>query len=297
MSTMPPPTIPAPPAPPAPGEPSPQPPAPRGPARRASSLVVSIAIAVIGGLIVVATLAGVALSTVAVANRHHDAVAVPVSGVEAVDIHVSGGALTVTYGSVADAQLSVDRGSGTAPWTLENVGGTLKVASPDHGVSFGWPFGGSGTATLTLPASLLASDMDGTVRVDGGSVSLDGGRFGDLNASTEAGSLRLTGSARTVTARSDAGDSTLGLDNVTSARLDVSAGRMVTTLSGTAPSSVQATVSAGALDLTVPDGPYVVTSTVSAGAFHNSLGSTPGAASTITADVSAGALTLSGSGH
>ncbi|WP_197061115.1 DUF4097 family beta strand repeat-containing protein [Microbacterium mangrovi] len=285
---MPPPTVPTPP---------PAPPAPGGqpPARRTSSLIVSIAIAVVGGLIVVGTVAGVALSTVAVANRHQDSTAVPVAEVSALDIQVSGGSLTVTYGSTSEAQLTVDRGFGSTPWTLENVGGTLKVASPDHATAFGWPFGGSGTATLTLPSSMLASDVDGTVQVDGGSVSLEGGRFGDLRAATEAGSLRLSGSAQTVTARSDAGDSTLDLDNVTTAKLDVSAGRMVATLGGTAPRGVDATVSAGALDLGVPAGPYVVTSTVSAGAFHNTLGSTPGATNAITADVSAGALTLHGS--
>jgi hypothetical protein len=286
MTTLPPPLVPTQPTPPTSGGQS------QPPTRRTSSLIVSIVVAVIGGLIVVGTLAGVALSTVALANRHQESTAVPVAGVDALDIQVSGGALTVTYGTVSEATLSVDRSFGTRPWTLVNEGGTLRIASPDNSASFGWPFGGSGTATLILPASLQASAVDGTVQVSGGSVSLTGGRFDGLQTATEAGSLHLSGTARSVTARSDAGDSTLDLANVATAKLDVSAGRTVATLSGTAPSTVEATVSAGALDLGVPAGPYLVTSTVSAGAFHNALGSTPGATNTITADVSAGALTV-----
>jgi hypothetical protein len=276
-----------PPAPPAPGA-APQPTGPR-----TSSRVVSILVAVVGGAIVLGTLATVALSTIALAGSRQDATTVQVAGVDALDIDVSGGSLIVAYADVRDARLTVDRGMGSSPWTFENRDGTLTIASPDRLTSFGWPFGGNGTARLTLPASLRASAVDARVQVDGGSVRLTGGRFDDLQATTDAGSLRISGAARTVTGQSNAGDSQLVLRDVESASIDVSAGRTVATLKGTAPHSIDATVSAGLLQLGVPAGAYDVTSNVSAGAFHNALGSTPGAANTIRAEVSAGALELS----
>lgn len=275
-----------PPAPPASGD-APQPTGPR-----TSSRVVSILVAVVGGVVVLGTLASVALSTVALANRRQDAAAVAITGVDALDIDVSAGSLTVGYADVPEARLTVDRGAGSSPWTFENRDGTLTVASPDHLPAFGWPFGGSGTARLTLPASLRHSALDARVQVDGGTVRLTGGRFDDLQASTDAGSLRISGVARTVTGTSSAGDAQLVLRDVESARIDVSAGRTVATLEGAAPHAVEATVSAGMLQLAMPAGAYDVTSDVSAGAFHNALGSTPGAANTVHAEVSAGALNL-----
>jgi len=275
-----------PPAPPAAGD-APQPTRPR-----TSSRVVSIVVAAVGGAIVLGTFVGVALSTVAVAGSRQDAATVAVTGVDALDIDVSGGSLTVAYANVPDARLTVDRGMGSQAWTFENRDGTLTVASPDHLSAFGLPFGGNGTARLTLPASLRDFAVDARVQVDGGSVRLTGGRFDDLDATTNAGSLRISGVARTVTGQSSAGAAQLVLRDVESARLDVSAGRTIATLKGTAPSSIDATVSAGLLQLEVPAGAYDVTSDVSAGAFHNALGSTPGAANTVHAEVSAGALTL-----
>lgn len=277
-----------PPAPPASGG-TPQPTGPR-----TSSRVVAILVAVIGGLIVLGTFSSIALSAVASANREHDDTTAGVVGVDKLAITVSGGSLTVTYADVSQAQLRVDRGIGSAPWTLASDGGTLTVASPDHFGNFGWwPFGGNGTATLVLPKSLQSPSVDGSVEVNGGSVSLAGGQFGDLQALTEAGSLSLSGSAHTVTARADAGDSTLDLSSVSTLQAEVNAGRIVASLAGSAPVTTTAQVSAGALDLTVPAGAYDVTSNVSAGAFHNDLGSTPGAPNTVRVDVSAGAATLS----
>jgi len=266
---------------------------PPRPGPRTSSRVISIVVAVIGGMIVLGTLASVAFSAVAFAGRQRDDTTVVVAGVDKLDLDVSGGELTVTYDGVSEAELIVDRGFGSGQWTFENDGGTLTVASPDQ-VGFGWPFDGHAQATLKLPASLLASTLDGVVQVNGGTLSLMGGRFDDLQAETNAGSLQLRGIAHTVTARSSAGDSMLDLANVETARLEVSAGRMMTTLGGTAPSDVTATVSAGVLDLGVPDGPYTVTSGVTTGAFHNSLGTSSGSGNTIHADVSAGSMTLYG---
>jgi hypothetical protein len=277
-----------PPAPPASGG-SPQPTGPR-----TSSRVVSIVIAVIGGIIVLGTFASIALSTVALANRREDNTSVAVAGVDKLAVDVSGGSLTVSYGDVSQAQLRVDRGIGSNPWTLESNGGTLTVSSPDHFGDFGWwPFGGNGNATLVLPASLRSSTIDGTVEVNGGSVSLTDGQFGDLRASTDAGSLRLSGTAHTVTARANAGDSTLDLTGVSTLQTEVNAGRIVASLTGTPPVTTTVQVSAGALDLTVPAGGYDVTSNVSAGSFHNDLGSTPGAPNSVRVDVSAGVATLS----
>jgi len=51
-------------------------------------------------------------------------------------------------------------------------------------------------------------------------------------------------------------------------------------------------VSAGRLDIVVPEGEYDVTSDVSAGDFDNRVGSVPGADSTVDVSVSAGKVVL-----
>ena len=58
------------------------------------------------------------------------------------------------------------------------------------------------------------------------------------------------------------------------------------------PRTLELDVSAGSLDVTVPDGDYDVTSDVSAGDFDNRVGSTPGADSTVDVQVSAGKAIL-----
>ncbi|MBN9173548.1 MAG: hypothetical protein J0I70_05270, partial [Microbacterium sp.] len=150
----------------------------------------------------------------------------------------------------------------------------------------------NGRATLTLPASLRTTAIDASLSVAGGSLTVHDGVFRKLDAETDAGSLDVTGTARSLTAETNAGDATLRLADVETGEFSVSAGRLTTVLSGGSPRRLTADVSAGALDLTVPDADYDVSSDVSAGGFDNRIGSDPGASNTIRVEVSAGSATL-----
>ena len=89
-----------------------------------------------------------------------------------------------------------------------------------------------------------------------------------------------------------AGRADLDLDDVATATLSVSAGALNAILAGAQPDAIGVDVSAGSMELTVPEGEYDVTSDVSAGGFDNRVGSSPGASSTIDVQVSAGQVLL-----
>ena len=72
----------------------------------------------------------------------------------------------------------------------------------------------------------------------------------------------------------------------------LSAGDIDLVLTGTQPDAMTFDVSAGRVTATVPEGEYDITSEVSAGDFDNSLGSTPGARSTVEVGVTAGQVEL-----
>ncbi len=82
------------------------------------------------------------------------------------------------------------------------------------------------------------------------------------------------------------------MDAVESAKLDVSAGRMDAKLTGSAPGTVTAQVSAGMLNLTLPDASYNVASDVSAGSVENKLDTSSSSPNKVTVDVSAGSAVL-----
>ena len=79
------------------------------------------------------------------------------------------------------------------------------------------------------------------------------------------------GSARTLVVDLSAGAAEILLDDVREATFSVSAGAIDSRLTGVAPRQVTVDVSAGSLDLTLPDAIYDVRSDVSAGDFVNRL--------------------------
>ncbi len=79
---------------------------------------------------------------------------------------------------------------------------------------------------------------------------------------------------------------------MTEAGFSVSAGTIDARLTGTAPRTVTVDVSAGGLDLELPDGAYDVRSDVSAGEFDNGLQTQAGARNTVDVTVSAGTVTI-----
>ena len=260
------------------------------------SRVVAIVLIVFGGLVLLGAMISAAVGTIASASVSTSTRTVDVADVDQLDVDAAAGTLQVEFTDVAEAELEVTSSWGADVWRFERQGDTLEVASPDRFGWFGWGgwFGDQRTdAVLRLPVALEGLDAD--VSLSAGEFVTDG-EFGALDISLAAGSFDVTGSAETLTADMSAGRGNLELEDVGTAVLAVSAGSMEARLTGSRPDSIDMDVSAGSLRLTVPEGDYDVTSDVSAGGFDNDLGSTPGAASTITVQVSAGEVVLRSEG-
>ena len=260
------------------------------------SRVVAILVIVFGGLVLLGAMFSAAVGTIASASISSSTRTIDAAGVERLDVDAAAGTLRVEFTDVTEAELEVTSSWGADAWRFDRQGDTLEVASPDRFGWFGWRgwFGDQRTdAVLRLPVALQGLDAD--VSLSAGEFVTDG-EFGALDLSLAAGSFDVTGSAEALTADMSAGRGTLELEDVGTAALTVSAGSMDARLTGARPDSIDMDVSAGSLRLTVPDGEYDVTSEVSAGGFDNELGSTPGASSTITVQVSAGEAVLRSDG-
>ncbi|MCX6503258.1 MAG: DUF4097 family beta strand repeat-containing protein [Microbacterium sp.] len=271
--------------PPAPEAPA-TPPAPRHPGSR----VVAILTIVLGSAVILATIIGAVFATLSVSLRHAETQSIDVAGVTEIDVEASATDLTVVFDDVDEATLRViDAGGGG--WVFDVDGDTLRVEAPRH--VFGWFLGGNGRATLTLPASLEGTDA--SFALGAGSLEADG-RFGDLDIDLAAGEVTVTGEARSLDVSVNAGSADLALADVGEAEFTVGAGDTTARLTGTAPREVSIDVSAGSLDLTVPDETYALASNVSAGGLDTHALQTDGSSPrSIAVELSAGDVTLRGS--
>lgn len=256
---------------------------PSGQGHRTAPRIIALLTAALGVAVVVGTVAAAAVPTVAAAAARDEERSVAVGGVSNVTIDVDAVMLTVVFDDVTEASLDVrefTRGS----WTFERNGSTLRVATPRSSM-LSWFGGGNGRATLTLPDDLAG--VDTAVTVAGGSVDASGD-FGDLGLTLAAGRVAVRGTAETLTADIDAGRGEIDLANVSTAALSTEAGELITRLGGTAPDAVTASVSAGSVELTLPDEVYDVTTGVSAGGVDNRLRTQPGSPRTVYVQVDAG---------
>jgi hypothetical protein len=280
-------TLTPPPLPPVAGPPEPD---PQQPGTRTSSKVIAILTMALGGALILGTIGTTVVSTVAAASIQTTGRSLAVDDVDALDVDLAAGTLVVEFADVTEAELEVTGSFGADQWTLRTDGGTLVVASPDWHFGTPWFFGnGNGRATLLLPSSLEGLDAD--FGLGAGDLTAEG-EFGELELDLGAGRATLSGSAEVLTVDVSAGRADLDLADVRSAKLTVSAGSLVGTLTGDQPDAITLDVSAGSADLTVPEGDYDVSSDVSAGDLDNQIGSTPGASSTVRVDVSAGQAVL-----
>jgi len=256
-----------------------------------SARTVAIVAIALGGLIAVGSVASAAASTIASASAQTSTRTVGVAGVDELKVEMNAGSLRVEFGDVTDAELTVTGGSGADRWTLRQDGSQLRLGSPNgHFWSWGGWFGhGNGNAVLTLPQSL--SGLDADLDLSAGATTAEGD-FGDLTVTSGAGRVRVDGTARSFAADISAGSADLRLADVHSADLELSAGEMDASFTGTQPQSLRLSASAGSMRVTVPAGDYDVRQQTSAGSFDNRLGSVPGAAATVAVDVSAGSITL-----
>lgn len=283
-------TPPAPPAPPvAPGGATGPVPPPAG--SGGSAKVVAILTATLGGAIALGLVGSAVITTVVSASTGTETSAVTAAGVRELDIDVSAGSLRLEFADVSQASLDVTGGWGSGGWTLEREGDELIVSSPDWTFGGSWLFGGDVRAVLTLPRALETTVLDAQFTISAGELDASG-RFGELGIDMGAGSARVSGEARDVTAGISAGRADLDLAGVDSADLRVSAGRFEARLTGDQPSLVDLEVSAGSLDLTLPEGSYDVTSSAEAGQVDNRLETSASSPNRVAVQLSAGSVSL-----
>lgn len=213
-------------------------------------------------------------------------------GVAKIDVDHGFGDMRIAFGDVDEVELEW---TGTREWRLDSDGGTLEVRRVGDGFGLGdfsW-FGDwnqEHRATLTLPESLAGVDLD--VDTGAGTVNAEG-EFGEVQFDLGAGSFEIEGRATSVDGEVSAGDAIVELADVREFDAQVSAGDLTAELAGEAPDRVGIDVSAGGADITVPDAPYDVRESVSAGSIdtHN-MQISNAAPRVIEAGVSAGSIDL-----
>ncbi len=259
------------------------------------ALAITIVTAVVGGLAIVGTgsFAAVAATSQFVDATVAHGTELDADGVTALVVEASASDVLVRFDDVPRAQLEVS-GSGRGHWEMSRDGDVLEVTGPRP--MFGWWLNGWWTdpvsVTITLPEELGDGDLDAALSLSAGELHAIGD-FDDLTLDVSAGLLAVEGSARTVTAEVSAGRAELrDLADVDRADLHVSAGRLEAVFTGRAPADLVLSVSAGGMDITLPRGPYAVSSDISAGSFDNRLTVDPASRNRVQVDVSAGGLTL-----
>lgn len=283
-----------------------QPPAPapgspdRGPAapgRSSGTTAIMVVTAIVGGVALLGAggTAAVAAtgSLMASSTGGSDSVLTEdASGITAIDLDVDAGDMRIEFGDVDEAELAVSNGRGSA-WTLERDGDELVVRSPEF--RFGWWFGSwfgdDESAVLTLPEDLREEALDAELTLDAGSLDVVGD-FGVLDVTVNAGALDVEGSAESLTLDMSAGRADGVLDDVDVADLGVSAGTVDMELTGRAPSQTTIDVSAGSVDLTVPDESYDVIQDVSAGSLDVTVDRSSDTPNMIDVSLSAGSVTI-----
>ena len=253
---------------------------------------VAIVTAVIGGLALAGAGTTAAFGAVNTVVRTDQSDSIDVDGVTELEADVSAGDVTIRFADVDRAELSVLESN--RDWRLERDEDTLRLRSPDGWWGWGgdWSWFGwnrEETIELVLPQDLSGIDVD--TSVNAGSLDLEG-EFGELDVEVSAGSARIVGSADSLDAEVSAGGADIELSGVREASLGLSAGDLTAELSGTTPSQVEISVSAGTLELTLPDAEYDVRQDVSAGSLENGLQTSTNARNVVSVDLSAGTVKL-----
>jgi hypothetical protein len=254
-----------------------------------------IVTAVVGGIALLGaggTAAVAATGTLLSSSRPDSVQTVDVDGVTAIDLDADASMVRIDFGDVDAAELSVTNGRGA--WTFEREADELVVRSPRP--AFGWWFGNwfgdDERAVLTLPEELSGSDLDANLTLDAGALDVSG-EFGSLEVQINAGSLDVSGAASAFDVQMNAGRADVLLDGVDRADLGIAAGDLTVELTGDAPETTTIDVSAGSLNLTLPDVEYRISQDVNAGSFDARVDESPSARRTIDVSVSAGSVDVS----
>lgn len=265
-------------------------------ARSGAAGTIMVTTAILGGCALLATGTSAAVAAAGAQTSSSGAIAAATSldaaGVTGVSIDASAADFSLQFGDVPEATLEVS-GPRSDQWSLRRDNEDLVVDAP-RGIfnfCFGFCVPDKQTVVLTLPLTLAESSIDVDAALGAGALRADGD-FGDLNLELSAGRMTVAGSARSIDLEMSAGNFTGELDDVSEANFTVSAGSADVRLAGTTPGDVTLEVSAGSLDLTLPDEAYRVNTEVSAGSIDNQLRTDPSASNVIDAEISAGKIVL-----
>lgn len=276
-----------------PPAPSPSPETPRPPSRTAAVAAITTVTAIIGGAVLLftgATAAYGAVRQITSTSSTDVTATADTTGVTGIDVEAGGADVVLRFGDVDEAVMEVSGQSNG--WTMKRDDDEILVRDPR--VGFGWWvagwFGDQTTVTITLPEALNGR-IDADLSLSAGSMRADGD-FRDLDIGVSAGGLTATGSAQSVTAELSAGDAELRLANVREVDLNASAGRIVAEFTGSAPDEVDLELSAGSMDVTLPDVEYAVTQDLSAGSLESELRTSSTSRHVVSVSASAGSIEL-----
>jgi len=280
---------------PAPPAPAPEVTAPPATGRSAGSKAVMIVTAVVGGIAILGSggaAAAAAAGSIMSSSAPDSVQTVQTDGITGIDVNADASSMRVEYGKVDEARLEITNGRGSA-WTFERDDDELVVRSPQGvwGWWFGSWFGDEEVAVLTLPERLEGSGLAADITLNAGSLDVIG-EFGALDIDVNAGALDVQGAATGFEVHMSAGRADVLLDGVKETDLGVSAGDLTVELTGTAPSRTSVDVSAGSLDLTVPDVEYDITKDVSAGSLDAQVQQSSDARRAIDVTLEAGRVTI-----
>lgn len=256
---------------------------------------VAVLVTLVGGLVVLGLIAQAVVTTASASGGSEEAsYTAAVDGVTELDLEVAASSLTVSFANVPEATLDVTaRGWGArTDWVLEVEEGVLRVADERDGVLGFWPSFGMREveATLVLP-DRLEGQIDADIDLSAGDIDLTGD-VGALDLDVSAGSLTFTGASESLVAEISAGSATVVTDGPATVDVDVSAGRFIGTVTGTAPTSTTIDVSAGGVQLLLPEAEYALAGEVSAGDRTVDVRTDPTSPNLLRVDVSAGDATV-----
>lgn len=259
---------------------------------KGTGTVIAVLIGALGILVALGAVVTATVTSIAGANVQTTSYTASMAGVSALDVDISAGALGIEFGNVTEAELEVTGALLWTEWTLRESGGTLEVRSERWSSWFpGSWLTGPQFATLILPERAAAT-LDANINLSAGRLDVTG-EFGDLGVSISAGEARIDGAADTLSLTVSAGQGIVALDGVRDASLEGSAGGMRVALRGdTPPERVDVQMSAGSADITLPAGVYALRDSSSAGTVHNNLETSSSSPHLVTAEVSAGSITL-----
>lgn len=259
---------------------------PGGP--RTSARVIAIVAIVLGVLLIVGAITSGAVSAVRAAVQRSETLTTDARGIRALDIDIAAADLTIVY---EGDEVRLDVTGSADDWRLTRDEDAVRVTT-ERGWWGGWRlFGESDVATLTLPRALEDTPVDADLSLSAG-VLRAGGSYGALDVDLAAGSIDLVGTARSLDVDVSAGRLAFELADVGEADLRLRAGAVTGAVTGRAPVEVAIDVSAGRLDLTLPDDAYAVSTDVSAGQLDNRLDVASSSANRVTVSVSAGYVAL-----